>query len=280
MCILFLHVNTSPESNEYRLVVATNRDEYYKRPAKSAYHCPQTDVISGRDMEPGREGGTWLGFGSKPVQENGKPPKHCFACLTNISGTKIDHAMGRGELVINYLESELDFPQYIEDLDKQSKVFNGYNLIGVELSKDGSAKTFHNSNFPRIDSVYTGTHTLAFGNTSISSPLIKVLKGKDKFEDILDKKLDQSTLQEELLQLLKDETKYFPDRQLIKRDPTIAEHLSQIYVKFPEAGYGTRTHTIILIDRDWNLEFLEHTMEEPINVENPKWKVTSIKSRL
>lgn len=281
MCILFVHTNPEPEDNEYRLIVATNRDEYYKRPAKPAFRCPDTDIIAGRDMEPGREGGTWLGFKSKIHHENGKPTKHCFSCLTNISnGPKIENATGRGMLVIDYLDGNLDYPEYTKNLRNNGLEYNGYNLIGVELSKDGKTEIYHHSNYPQIDSVYVGKHTLGFGNSAVSSPYMKVLQGRENFQDIIEKRLEKEQLVEALVELLKDKTKYLPDKELERRAPKALDVLSSIYVDFSRGGYGTRTHTIILIDKDWNLEFKELTLEEPIDTTNLKWLTTTIKSSL
>lgn len=47
MCILFVHVNPEPKKNEYRLIIATNRDEVYQRPAKTLYRCEKTGVVGG-----------------------------------------------------------------------------------------------------------------------------------------------------------------------------------------------------------------------------------------
>ncbi|KAL1501965.1 hypothetical protein ABEB36_007186 [Hypothenemus hampei] len=281
MCILFLHTNPDPKDNEYRLVVATNRDEYYKRPAKVAFQCSKTGIIAGRDMEPGREGGSWLGFVSKPSVNNGKSSMHCFSCLTNISShEKVENPTGRGGLVINYLESSMNFPDYIQNLKKQALVFNGFNLIAVELSKDGICKVYHTSNYPEIKSEYIGKHTLGFGNSSIASPYTKVLYGTNQFSEIIEKDLQRNDLKEQLIALLKDEKRCLPDWELSKRGSVALEKLSSIFVNVGPAGYGTRTHTVILIDKDWNLEFTEVTMEEPISIENPTWKTTVIKSSL
>lgn len=37
MCILFIYRNPNADSSSYRLIIATNRDEYYNRPTKSAH---------------------------------------------------------------------------------------------------------------------------------------------------------------------------------------------------------------------------------------------------
>ncbi|CAG9770121.1 unnamed protein product [Ceutorhynchus assimilis] len=282
MCILFLHTNPDPKEDEYRLIVATNRDEYLKRPAKTAYQCPKTSIISGRDMEPGREYGGWLGFVAKKFPENGTPSKYCFSCLTNLSGgEKLPNANGRGFLVMNYLEGQANFPEYIRALRKDKHVFGGFNLIGVELSKDGTTKTYHTSNQPQIDSEYTGKHTLGFGNSTIDSPYMKVLNGRASFLRIIEKGLKKEELKEELIALLKDKTKHLPDFELARRtnSPKALEALSSIFVE-PSPEYGTRTHTIVLVDKNWNAEFTEITLEDPISVENPEWTTTVISASL
>ncbi|XP_050312895.1 transport and Golgi organization protein 2 homolog [Anthonomus grandis grandis] len=284
MCILFLHTNPDPQDNEYRLIVATNRDEYYTRPAKAAYKCPETGVIAGRDMEPGREYGSWLGCTIKNELDNelteGK--KFCFSCLTNISGNnKVPNAAGRGELVIKYLEGTATFPEYIDKLKNTDVSFNGFNLIGVELSKGGLTRTYHSCNQPEIDSVYTGKHTIGFGNSTISSPYMKVLNGRNRFQEIIERNLDKDQLKAELLALLKDKTQHLPDEELARRSPVGLQVLSSIYVEYLSAGYGTRTHTIVLLDKEWNMEFIEFTMQEPIiDPRHPEWHQTVIKSSL
>lgn len=55
--------------------------------------------------------------------------------------------------------------------------------------------------------------------------------------------------------------------------------LSSINVQLPSYSYGTRTHTIILIDHQQNVTFTEHTMDYPIT-ENPKWVKSCYEFRL
>lgn len=37
MCILFVYVNPNPEPGGYKIVLASNRDELFNRPAKPAH---------------------------------------------------------------------------------------------------------------------------------------------------------------------------------------------------------------------------------------------------
>lgn len=48
----------------------------------------------------------------------------------------------------------------------------------------------------------------------------------------------------------------------------------QICIDFPD--YGTRTHTIILVDHENRVTINEQTMKCPINSENPIWEETKI----
>lgn len=47
MCITFIDTNPNPKNGEYRLIIASNRDEFYKRPSKQAFFCPDTKIIGG-----------------------------------------------------------------------------------------------------------------------------------------------------------------------------------------------------------------------------------------
>lgn len=61
MCVIFFYVNSNPEENGYKLILASNRDEFYARDTKEAAKWTDAEhVYGGIDLEPGREGGTWL----------------------------------------------------------------------------------------------------------------------------------------------------------------------------------------------------------------------------
>jgi len=52
--------------------------------------------------------------------------------------------------------------------------------------------------------------------------------------------------------------RYLPDDELQKRCPIIYENLSSIFVSGKE--YGTRTHSILLIDGSNHITFIEETL--------------------
>lgn len=93
--------------------------------------------------------------------------------------------------------------------------------------------------------------------------------------------------------------RHLPDAELEKRQPMWCTDLSCIFVEIDHAGYGSRyvfalilfrylidlifiarTHSIIFIDYDWNMEFYEDTMKEPIDIANPTWLRNVIKASL
>lgn len=54
--------------------------------------------------------------------------------------------------------------------------------------------------------------------------------------------------------------RHLPDPELVKRSPEHYELLSSIFVKHESAGYGTRTHSILIIDESYQMTFVEDTM--------------------
>lgn len=47
MCILFIYTDPNPKAGTFRLILASNRDEYFARPAQPAELCSETKIISG-----------------------------------------------------------------------------------------------------------------------------------------------------------------------------------------------------------------------------------------
>ena len=137
----------------------------------------------------------------------------------------------------------------------------------------------HASNSPNGIHLMNNSKSLGFGNSPIESPLLKVKAGTRMFDQIIsDRKNlnDKNLMIEKLLNLLKCRKSYFPDVELENRTHEDAKGLSSICVRMPE--FGSRTRTIILIDRDNNLDYYEETMatKDP----EGEWIKTHIKRHL
>lgn len=83
-------------------------------------------------MEPGREGGMWLGVSIK--EKSGKGKKFCFAAILNLTGDHSQNVSGRGKIVKDYLKTSQDFSEYVNVLEQD--IFSGYNFVAAELRYD------------------------------------------------------------------------------------------------------------------------------------------------
>uniref|UniRef100_A0A1B0D4N0 Uncharacterized protein n=1 Tax=Phlebotomus papatasi TaxID=29031 RepID=A0A1B0D4N0_PHLPP len=94
MCILFFIATTNPTSDGYKLILASNRDEFYGRPALPASKWTESHphvfggqlltITEGRDMEPGREGGTQSS--ASILHTSNAPPEACAFPLGEVHG--------------------------------------------------------------------------------------------------------------------------------------------------------------------------------------------------
>jgi len=230
-------------------------------------------------MESGREGGMWLGVSlNQTTSYNFR-----FGALLNVTGEERKHGVeGRGPIVANYLKSEIKAENYVQELQKSAESHNAYNFVAVELNNQSSVVYYH-SNKPKTCLAFKDKQILSFGNSAAAVPLTKVTNGKDKFEQIVETygtSQQRDTLVAELVNLLKWEQKHLPDPELKRRSPAGFECLSSVYVRVLQAGYGTRAHSLVLIDYEGNVEFTEIAMDQPIDGENPTWQTFHVKAHL
>ncbi|CAG2104573.1 unnamed protein product [Medioppia subpectinata] len=265
MCILFIKTVENANCGEYKLVLVNIRDEYYARPTKpvSFWDNRNTRIIGGQDMDKGREGGAWLAMNT-----NGK-----IASLLNILQPKDEISAdkkGRGFLVVDYLEGNDSPKTYLDQISKDSSDYNGFRMIAIHL-KSQSIEMSTYSNFDlKTMQLNPGVH--AFGNNKMDQKLWpKVRIGKQKFEEIVDKHKNttsKSQLIDDIFDFLSDKSIYPLDDQMRSqgRDKSKSlEKLNAIHVVIPENNYGSRTWTIILVDNNLNVDYIEKTMKEPID---------------
>ncbi|XP_026279502.1 transport and Golgi organization protein 2 [Frankliniella occidentalis] len=281
MCILFVEVNDSPAEDGYRLILASNRDEHYRRPTDYAHHWEEApSVFGGRDMEPGREGGTWLALDTAGAGR--------LAALLNVMGTpsKPD-SRPRGMLVADYVRGAEHAECYSNKLAAIGTEYSAFHLVTIDLnpSKGG---LWHYSNCTEEEGVGGSvTHLrrgrFALGNSLVHQPFRKVTAGGQRFEGILDRcgktTAQRDKLVAELEGLLKWNQEHYPDETLEGRaakgnlrKETVHMH-SVVFQRHPT--YGTRTHTIILVDANWRCDYYEMTLgenrETTMNPDTSRW---------
>jgi len=236
MClILFAHGAHA----DYPLVIAANRDEYYRRPtAKAAFWQDHPHILAGRDLECM---GTWLG-----VTRRGR-----FAALTNFRdpGERKTDAPSRGQLVSGFLVAEREPREYLEEVATLAPRYNGFSLLAGDI--DGVF--FFSSRTGSVQPVPPGIHGLS--NHLLDTPWPKVAQGKQRLQAALT--LEPSA--EALLQLLHDRE---PAAQSELPDTGIGVEmervLSSALIVSPQ--YGTRASTAVLFGRDGDVDFSERTI--------------------
>ncbi|XP_043385302.1 transport and Golgi organization protein 2 homolog isoform X2 [Chelonia mydas] len=274
MCILFLKFDPRPVSkNAYRLILAANRDEFYNRPSKSAdFWDSSNEILSGLDMEEGKEGGTWLGISKK-----GK-----MAALTNYLQPKIDkNAKGRGALVRNFLTTDLDSFSYLKKVSLEGHLYNGFNLIAADLSSTNGDVICYYGNKGESEPIFLNAGIYGLSNSLLDTPWKKLQYGKQLFTEVIKQSQDlaKEDLVQELIKVLNNQDPQLPDPAMEDQgkehvQPVLTEYAA-LCVRCP--GYGTRTNTVILIDAEGHVTFTERTM---LNADINQWKTSTYQFEL
>jgi uncharacterized protein with NRDE domain len=238
MCLLSFAIDSHPR---YRLILAANRDENFVRPSASArFWDDKPQILAGRDLE---AGGTWLG-----VSRNGR-----LAALTNYYGPDeyAPDKLSRGALITDFLNGDISSDDYFEHLQRTGDFYNGFGLIFCDL------EGFHyfTNRGPSVINIPAGVHGLS--NHLLDTHWPKVNSVKSGLQHIIS---SAEINPDDLLSLLSDRTRYadnlLPDTGVgIERERS----LSSIFVSREE--FGTRCSTVVLIDRDNRLTFLERSFD-------------------
>ncbi|MCR4441730.1 MAG: NRDE family protein [Peptococcaceae bacterium] len=244
MCLLLIAYQHHPA---YSLVIAANRDEFYERPTAAARFwedCPW--ILAGRDLE---QMGTWLG-----ITRNGR-----FAAVTNFRNPALnmEGAKSRGELVSRFLRENQQPRKYLETVRDERGLYNAFNL----LVGDRNSLFYYGKTENRIRKLSPGVYGLS--NSLLDTPWPKVVKGKNALEKYL--QLSGSIDPEPLFSILAD-GKPAPDEELPSTgvDLEWERLLSSIFIA--GKNYGTRSSSIITMDRKGHVVFLERSF----HTHNPK----------
>jgi len=240
MCLLLIAYKTHPR---YKLIAVANRDEYYDRPTDPAtWWGEEKNVLAGKDL---KAGGTWLG-----ITREGK-----FAAITNYreKGNQNEKTPSRGLLVASYLEKSINPREDLRDLEPRRDTYNGFNLIVGDVDH----LNYYSNRKKGTMVLKSGIYGLS--NSFLDVPWPKVKLGKQKLEQIIN--LEDFSI-EEIFVLLKNEQK--PEDHELPDTGVGLEYeriLSPVFIKTEK--YGTRSSTVLLVDKKNRVVFEERSFIPP-----------------
>jgi uncharacterized protein with NRDE domain len=222
---------------KFPLILAANRDEFTERPsAPAAFWDDAPDLLAGRDL---MRGGTWLG-----ITRTGR-----LAAVTNYRdpASLKEDAPSRGELVSDYLRGKEHPEAFLRRVESRAARYNGFSL----LVGHGSVLAYF-SNRGEANRLTPGIHGIS--NHLLDTPWPKVEWGKRAMGELLVANNDPSP--EALLALLGSRSRP-PDESLPETGVGLERErvLSPLFIESP--GYGTRCSTVLLIDREGMVTFVE-----------------------
>ena len=239
MCLILFSYRRHPR---YRLIVASNRDEYYERPTRpAAFWQDAPDLLAGRDL---RNRGTWMG-----ITRRGR-----FAVLTNYRdpASQKQRAPSRGLLVRDFLTGDLPPDVYCDQIRQEADRYNGFNL----LADDAQDLYYYSNRGNGVQRLPPGLYGLS--NHLLDTPWPKVRSGKAALQDLTAGKAEIRP--EALFEMLADDSRP-PDNALPDTGVGLAKErmLAPLFITSPD--YGTRSSTVLLVDKSGCVEFFERTYE-------------------
>jgi uncharacterized protein with NRDE domain len=247
MCLIVFAVQSHPQRP---LLVAANRDEFYRRPSAALEIWPEDpQVMAGRDLQ---GGGTWMGVG-----RDGR-----WAAVTNVRNPR-DMQPGRrsrGWLVRDYLLGENGPGDFLERLQAEADAFPGFNLL---VGAGGETWYFSNRSGTPPQRLAPGIYALS--NALLNTPWPKV-EGtrKDLAELLAAPEPPGATALYDLLAHEKcaaDEA--LPDTGVSREWERI---LSARFIRSKD--YGTRCSTLLQVSCSGQVEFCERSFATP----GPGWR--------
>ncbi len=245
MCLVALAID---ESRRFPLVIAANRDEFYRRPtARLAWWTPESGgpaILGGRDLE---SGGTWLGLTAE-----GR-----LALLTNIRDPARNDpaAPSRGRIVNDWLGGRERTDRFW--MRAALSGYNGFNLVAFDFRLGECFWAANDGSFPKR--LERGVHGLS--NAGLDTPWPKVVTLKSRLSDALRDATSLDALTTSLFDALADRHEVDDDHLPDTGVPIEWERrLSAAFIRAPEREYGTRCSTLIVTEKV-NRHLVTHVLE-------------------
>lgn len=211
MCLILFAYQPN---DQYELIVAANRDEFYQREAARAHFWETNEqVLAGIDLQ---AGGSWLGIDRS----------NRFAAVTNYREDPPEPLppRSRGELVSDFLTQNCTASEYLTEIRTKKSEYRGFNLVLM----DTTGCFYYNNRTDEVAELSPGYYGLS--NQTLNCNWPKVSDGTNKLETLIaekpDKELDAALL--ELLQHSGDDREF-----------------SNSFIQSP--GYGTCVSTLVKI---------------------------------
>jgi len=237
MCLLLFAFGVHPD---YPLVVAANRDEYYRRASAGAAWWEGGHILAGRDLE---AGGTWMG-----VNRAGR-----FVSVTNYRdpASHRPELRSRGLAVAEILADPRPGTELLRELAASGARYNGFNLV---FGDRHAVFSYANRGDEGGRALPPGIYGLS--NHLLETPWPKVVRGKAKLAGYLAD--GRAPELDPLLDLLHDTTVVADDELPATGVGLEWERLlSPMFIV--SAEYGTRASTAIVVSRDGLVRFAERS---------------------
>lgn len=235
MCLLAFAWKKHPR---YKLILASNRDEFYKRrSASAAFWEDAPAVLAGKDLE---AGGTWMGLNKELKQ---------WTALTNFRDPQNirPDAPSRGQLTSQYLLHNYSPHQYLEGVFPVIDQYNGFNLLVGNTETMMYVSNYEN----RLRVLAPGLYGLS--NHLLDTPWYKVTALKQKLAQALtSENIDVASL----FDILHDPMPASDaEVQQTGLKFELEKMLSAPFIISPD--YGTCCSSVLLIDNDNQAIFAE-----------------------
>jgi uncharacterized protein with NRDE domain len=239
MClIIFAH----QQHSSYPLLVAANRDEYYRRPTREAHIWSGPErLLAGKDLT---AGGTWLG-----ITGNGR-----FAAITNHRNPARtpEQPRSRGLLTLDFLRGQMNPLDYLQELSRSGREYAGFNL----LLGDGDKLCYYSNVQGEPEPLEPGIYGLS--NALLDTPWPKLDQGRRRMQELIsDQRLEADDQGHANLARVVADRKPNPEHPIEDEnlDPGLARLLSAQFICSDE--YGTRATTSLLVHRNGEISFGE-----------------------
>ena len=224
------------------LVLAANRDEFFRRPtARAAFWTDAPGLLAGRDLE---AGGTWLGVtrsGRVAFQTNHRDPR-----------AHREGAPSRGALVAKFLNGEESPGDFLRRKEVEGRSYNGFHLVVGDLRE---LWYFTNTGGPPRRFL-PGIHGLSNGPLEERWP--KVTRSAGRLARLL--AVGRSPEPTALLDLLADREPASDEELPSTGVPVEWERL--LSASFVESEtYGTRSSTVLVVSEEDGVRFVERTFD-------------------